>query len=101
MSTPLYEVISSLIALLILSFVTYFLGSSKRRFNKNPFACGETVPSQRVRYLLPWSFFVIVFSALDASLLLITLTSMNSTPFTLIGLIALLTSLLLIPWGEK
>jgi len=100
-SSSIFEVLITLLTVFALAFITYFTGSSKKRINKNPFASGETVPAQRVRYLLSWFFFVIAFSALDATLLLIALTAQTANYLTLISLISVLLSLLLIPWGER
>jgi len=98
--SSLVDVLVSLIIVCVISTITYFTGKSIKRINKNPFASGETVPPQRIQYLLPWLFSLIVFVAIDATLLLIAVSAPSVFLTALACLALVLLSFLLMPWGE-
>lgn len=100
MSSPV-ELLITLVTLFIFSFLIYFSGKSLKRVNKNPFASGEMVSPQRVQYLLPWLFSLIVFVAIDATALLIALSAPTIHLIAIAYLALVLLSFLLIPLGER
>jgi hypothetical protein len=99
--TPLVEVLFSLLIVYIISSIVYASGKSVKKINKTPFASGEKISPQRIQYLLPWLFYLVIFVAIDATLLLIALSAPSTLLLSIACLGLVLLSFLLIPWGEK